>query len=243
MESQTEARGLGILAIALALFGAFAQYRWHDMPPAVTNGALLLAALLGAWAIWVLLPKRAFPKRVFRVNTYLIVAGIFAACSIGAVVGYWIDWHRGPIQWDLAFPLDLSKPTNGPWTVGGFQISGVNNSDDPVRVKDAYIRSDITSRIVPLVVGVLGGEINASNAVIKPQAEVRFWGKYPADNSGRVPLETALQEFGRFTFVFEYEDGRTYQRHFNQNDIDVMMARLDEASRNADKGPGVVRKQ
>jgi hypothetical protein len=241
MDFRTEARALGLLALALALFGAFAPYKWHDMPAAVTDGALLLAALCAIWALWVILPKRWLTKRA-RMNSYLVVAAIFAVCSASALIDYWLDWRGGPMQWDFDFPLSLSRTPNGPVTVGGFQISGHNTSDNPIRVKAAYIRSDITSHVVPLVVGIPGGNLDASEAVIKPSAEVRFWGDYPG-GPRPAPIDRVLEEFGRFTFVFEYEDGRVYRKNFGPGDIGTMISTLDKRARDtADKGPGVIRK-
>jgi hypothetical protein len=242
MDFPTETRVLGLAAIALALFGAFAPYRWHEMPPAVTNIALLLAGLCALWALWLILPKRWFTTSR-RVNSYLIVAAIFGICSVGALVGYWLDWRRGPIEWNFEWPISISQAGSG-WIMGGFQIEGTNASDDPVPIKDAYVRSNITAQIIPLVIGVPGGDLPASQAVIKPRATFRLFGRFPP-GGGTVPLDRFMQECGRFSFVFEYEDNRTFKKDFSENDVDAMVSKLEKSSRanKLDEGPGVVRKQ
>src|SRR6185312_5569931 len=109
--------------------------------------------------------------------------------SASALIGYWIDWRRGPMQWNFDPPLSLSIMSNGSMTVGGFQINGHNTSDHPIRVKGAYIRSDITSHIIPLVIGIPGGDLAASEAVIKPDAKVRFFGHYRGRDQQPVSME------------------------------------------------------
>jgi hypothetical protein len=43
---------LGVLGVALALFGAFAPFEWHEMPGWLTNCALGAAAVLIAWCLF-----------------------------------------------------------------------------------------------------------------------------------------------------------------------------------------------
>jgi hypothetical protein len=75
MDERTEARALGLISSALALFGVFAPYRWHDMPPVITNVALSLALLCGIWAIALVLPARAKGTKKL-ISSFLIASGI-----------------------------------------------------------------------------------------------------------------------------------------------------------------------
>jgi hypothetical protein len=58
MDAQTESRLLGLLSVALAIFGVAAPYKWRDMPEWVTDTALMLAAFLALWAVWLGMPRR-----------------------------------------------------------------------------------------------------------------------------------------------------------------------------------------
>ena len=62
MDERTEARILGLASTALTLFGVFAPYRWHDMPPWITDSALALALFFGLWALFLALPVRSKGK-------------------------------------------------------------------------------------------------------------------------------------------------------------------------------------
>jgi hypothetical protein len=52
MDNRTEGRVLWLVAIALAIFGIAAPYKWHEMPDWLTSGAFAIAVLFALLAIW-----------------------------------------------------------------------------------------------------------------------------------------------------------------------------------------------
>jgi len=82
MDNQTESRLLGLASLALGLFGVFAPYRWHRMPPIVTDGALILALVLFLLTIWTAIPARLKRRTPPVLAVMLIVCGgVFAAAG------------------------------------------------------------------------------------------------------------------------------------------------------------------
>jgi hypothetical protein len=57
LDQTNESRFLGLSSIALTIFGVAAPYRWHEIPEIYPDIALLLAAILAIWAVWLALPK------------------------------------------------------------------------------------------------------------------------------------------------------------------------------------------
>jgi hypothetical protein len=100
MDTRTESRLLGLLSVALAIFGVVSPYRWHDMPEIITNGALVIAAFLGFWAGWLVLPNRLrfwivtkmsllLPRNPFMAPFLVIVAGLVIAIAGSVWVFVW----------------------------------------------------------------------------------------------------------------------------------------------------------
>ena len=58
MDAKTEGRVFGLSATALAIFGFVAPYRWHELPPLVSNFALIAGAVFAVAAVWHLIPAR-----------------------------------------------------------------------------------------------------------------------------------------------------------------------------------------
>lgn len=88
INARAEARILGLLAIALALFAFTTQYVWHDMPAALAYAALALALFCACWAIWDLLPPAIKPW-ASRLGPKLLAAGL-----ISAGLGISFAWYR-----------------------------------------------------------------------------------------------------------------------------------------------------
>lgn len=90
MDAKAEGRIFGFLAIALALFGFAVPYRWHEMPPIISNGALGLSAVFAILAVWLLIPPK-FRKKGGRLNQWLPWVLIIGGPIIGAV---WLYFGR-----------------------------------------------------------------------------------------------------------------------------------------------------
>jgi hypothetical protein len=84
MDERTESRVLYLAAVALALFGIFAPYKWHEMPNWITNSALFLALFLALWAVGLSLPARA--KRIKKLLAAFLIAGGITALVSGLVL-------------------------------------------------------------------------------------------------------------------------------------------------------------
>jgi hypothetical protein len=103
MNERTEARAMFLAAIAFALFGAFAPYRWHDMPSLITNLALVLALFFLIWAALISLPSPAKGTKK-TVSAALIAVGI-SALIMGIVL--YLDPSPGQKDSDIReIPLD-----------------------------------------------------------------------------------------------------------------------------------------
>lgn len=87
MDERTETRVMFLVATALALFGVFAPYHWHDMPSWLTNSALVLALFLAIWAglIWMPSPAKGLKKSM---AAFLIASG---ACALIVGVVLYLD--------------------------------------------------------------------------------------------------------------------------------------------------------
>lgn len=84
MDERTESRVLFLASAALAVFGIFAPFRWHEMPSWVTNSALLLALFLALWAVGIILPSRA--KGGKKMLASILISGGLTALIAGIVL-------------------------------------------------------------------------------------------------------------------------------------------------------------
>ena len=116
MDPRTESRVLGLISVALALFGIFAPYQWREMPSIVTTSALGLAAIFAVLAIWLILPER-FKKRDGKVGVLGPWVLIFGGPLLGALWLYMQQVNQSPVQAtaspqpDIAFSLYLNCRT------------------------------------------------------------------------------------------------------------------------------------
>jgi predicted membrane channel-forming protein YqfA (hemolysin III family) len=83
MNERAESRIIFLLSIALALFGIFAPFKWHDMPSWLTNSALSVALCLFLWAIFLSIPSRS--KGATKLISALLIAGGISSTIIGLV--------------------------------------------------------------------------------------------------------------------------------------------------------------
>ena len=110
MNERTETRVMFLGAVALALFGIFAPYRWHDLPGWLTNLALQFALFLALWAAGIWLPGPA--KGIKKSMAALLIAG--GACALITGVVLWLDASPGGAESAanefIYFDVDLSAP-------------------------------------------------------------------------------------------------------------------------------------
>jgi hypothetical protein len=205
---------------------------------------------LGAAAIYFLVGEQKRHAMNYwvrrKVNLYLAVAAVSGVVALVALILYFADRARGPIQWVLhaeTSPLSFSRAPNQPMFFGGFTVIGHNRSDDPVPMGASNIRSDVTGQKISMVVGVPGGNIDSSEATIEPRGTVTLYGQYPlGQNPEPLSVEEFRREFGRFTFHFEYADGKIFEKSYSSNEVDDLITKADKAvERTSRPPPGVIR--
>jgi hypothetical protein len=84
MDERTESRVLFLISAALAIFGIFAPLKWHDVPPWITNSALVLALFLAIWAVGLILPAPA--KGAKKLLAAFLIAGGITVVVTGIVL-------------------------------------------------------------------------------------------------------------------------------------------------------------
>lgn len=182
-----------------------------------------------------------------KVNPYLAVAVVAGGVSIMALILYWADRARGPIQWVLhseGSPMMFSRLAAGqPVVFSGFYIMGHNKSDDPIPMGSAFVRSDVTGQKIRLVIGVPGGNVDPSEVTAEPDGRMTLYGQFPLGEQPKpISVDEFRKEFGRFTFHFEYADGRVFEKSYSSNEVDGLIAKsLGGLERISRTSPGVIR--
>lgn len=210
-----------------------------------------LPAVFGLAALALLMPEytRAASDWARRkLNWYLVSAGVLLLASITAVGLYFWDKSLGPINWvtSTGSPLSFSMRAGGPLYFSGFQIIGNSRVDEPIRVQEAYVRSDDTHKTLQLTfAGVVGAPAEPRSVTIEPLGNIILVGLLPPDNPAGpfqdVSLETLRREFGRFTFVFKYGDGQVIERPFSRPVVERLIAEAEQHHRSLlQKKPGVI---
>jgi hypothetical protein len=97
MDFRTETRILGLLALAFALFGVFAPYRWHEMPPYITLIALIVAGVLGVAAVWEYV-RHKFNFRGIITERALVSSLPWIICGLLGIAGAGVVVWRGPFH-------------------------------------------------------------------------------------------------------------------------------------------------
>ena len=108
MNERTESHGMFLGAIALALFGIFAPYKWHDMPSRITNSALVLALFLALWAVGIWLPSPA--KGVKKSMAALLIAA--GACALITGVVLFLDSSAPVDDAYLFYWVEITNPND-----------------------------------------------------------------------------------------------------------------------------------
>ena len=123
---------------------------------------------------------------------------------VGGLGGYIWDRSRGPIIWDwsknwIGYTYGHRDPVIG---IVGFQFHGWNRWDDPVTIKTASVRSDITGELDQIIARPtqrfgLGEETE----IISADAHFQLIGIIRGgDNaSNRITAEDFRKDFGRFS--------------------------------------------
>jgi hypothetical protein len=182
-----------------------------------------------------------------KLNPYYLVAGLAALVFVGALIGAWLDYRRGPINWVLdssGSPISFWQQADGPLLVSDFNIIGHNRTDYPVPLAESFLRSDITNQILHFKIGVPGGEISTQEATVEPRGSVNLHAVYPAPQAQQsgITAERLRSEFGRFTFSVKYADGRGFEKSFSDSEVDAIINNAAKAMRKSlQRTPGVIR--
>lgn len=202
--------------------------------PSSMIGLAIAAVIAIAWAVGWHRRQRAKGERGMQ-PIYLIVFGLGGAalCLVIAVGGYiWQQWdiHTAVITWNFEdtknpyFILGMSKSGTNESLIISFQAQGMNNSDDPIKNVNGYIRSDVTNAQYAIWFVIEGQPVAPDDTYgIPPHAQFQitsnptFSSSDAKQNSG-IPASKFLIEFAKFTFVFNY-DGMIYSRHFISDEI------------------------
>jgi hypothetical protein len=182
-----------------------------------------------------------------KLNPYYAVAGLAALVCAAAIIGAWLDYRRGPINWVLdssGSPISFWQQADGPLLVSDFNVIGHNRTDDPVPLGESFLRSDVTNQTLQFKIGVPGGDISTPEATVEPRGSVTLHAVYPAPlaQQGGISAERLRSEFGRFTFSIKYTDGRSFEKSFSASEVDALISNAAKANRNSlRRTPGVIR--
>jgi len=98
-------------------------------------------------------PARQLGRRRTALDPFLIVAILSGIVCLGSLLGYVLNKAEGPIKWDISnnySPLGASMRMGEALWIEGFQLKGMNRTDNPIEPIEAYIRSDTNMRIISL---------------------------------------------------------------------------------------------
>ena len=184
-----------------------------------------------------------FGKRVlvgrYKLDIYLIVASVAALVFVGAIIGYFITSNRGTIEWTFGThisPFSTWMEKGKPLRVDGFNIQGKNLSDEAIHPKSAYVRSNINNRTIDLKFTNMGsGRYDVNEMDIMPGSFVLV-GDIPSTDAHYVigvTAEEVREQFGKFTFVFIYNDDVVYKRNFVKEEVDTILYKAERVNRDA----------
>jgi hypothetical protein len=161
-------------------------------------------------------------------NPYYVVASVAALVAIGALIGAWLDYRRGPINWVLdstGSPVSFWQQADGPLLVSDFNVIGHNRTDYPVPLGESFLRSDVTNQVLHFKIGIPGGDIPTTEATVEPRGSVNLHAAYPAPQAQQsgITTERLRSEFARFTFSIKYADGRRFQKSFSASEVDDLI--------------------
>jgi hypothetical protein len=165
-----------------------------------------------------------------KMNYWLVGAGIAGLVCVSMIVGYFVDRARDPIIWTWGpsspIGIALTSPDSVP-RVTRFRFIGENRLDDPVTVKRAYVRSDVDGRIVDLPI----------SGAIPPHRKFDLIFALPTTNDSAETVGMSVARFraifAKFTFVFEYADGATSIKTFDEADVEKLLASAETYNREA----------
>jgi hypothetical protein len=182
-----------------------------------------------------------------KLNPYYAIAGVAALVCGAALIGAWLDYRRGPINWVLdspGSPISFWQQADGLLLVSDFSIIGHNRTDKPVPMGESFLRSDVTNQILHFRIGVPGGDISTTEATVEPRGSVNLHATYPAPQAQQsgITAEKFRSEFGRFTFSIKYADGRDFEKSFSDSEVDALINNAAKAMRKSlQRTPGVIR--
>jgi hypothetical protein len=239
---------------ALGLVGVGAQMIWPDQK--WFGWAFIVLAimtlLLGA-RVDGLHVRVGGPQWRSRVNWYLLIAFSAALVFVGALVGYFVDQARGPILWEYNSgrpPLGVGRRSGGPLWIDAFQFTGHNRSDDPIDIVDAYVRSDTTTRTIPLTWALGGSPLPMSEGAAVSGGKFTLVGVLPSTDPAYtqgIIVDQFRKEFESFTFFATYA-GQQFKRRFSKSEVEQFLEKADRETREAvnrlpaGMSSGVVRK-
>jgi hypothetical protein len=212
-------------------------------------GPALVFLFLGLFLVASERDRTNLYRRIKNVNLWLAGILISALALIGFIAGYYADQSRGKILWvqSTGAPIFFETRSDRPLSVSGFSLIGRSRVDEPLRFREAWIRSLITDRRIDLMVaGVPGMPASPDRVTLQPFGELllqRNLAAVPTPDQ-ELSLDEFRRQFGSFEFNLVYADGVTFKKTYSTHDVDTLIAdaeafrtkwMIDQAAR-----PGVI---
>lgn len=129
------------------------------------------------------------------------------------------------IKWNFvdspSYPFIGMSMADGQVMVSQFQGQGTNNTDDPLTNVEAYLRSDVSGEIFPVLFrdDSKRSYVSSDKLLALPiGAFVDMRGFFTPDQT-RMPYNEFMEKIGPFTFFFEY-GGNQFRHSFTRRDIE-----------------------
>jgi hypothetical protein len=240
---------VGLLGDLDFIVGEAKQPKWTrpviDLILAPPSYLILPILFLSVAAIW--WDYRNGPVRISSM-TPLTIAIFFSLAFVCAWGYYFWDKNQGPIVWidDENSPLSFTRSGDEPPWVYAFQIKGKSRSSDPIVPVEAFVKSNVDGRKLPLAFGE-GALVPVSQRVVAPDGTFILIAVLPSADpkfSGGLPATVFHNQFASFTITFKYEGGAPIERRFSKVEVDRLIEQGThrmEASR--PPGPSLIPKK
>jgi len=168
-------------------------------------------------------------RRIKNVNIWLAGILISALVLIGLIIGYYVDQSRGKILWiqSPGAPITFETRADHPLSVSGFNLIGRSRVDEPLRFREAWIRSLITDRRLDLLVqGVPGMPVPPDRVTLQPFGELLLQRNLvdAMTPDQELSLDAFRRQFGSFEFTLVYADGTTFKKTYSTHDVNSLIA-------------------
>ena len=201
-------------------------------------GTLICAAgLMSHFDVWATAGRE---HRLLVVSLTALVTGVLGGGSALLLTGS-PGSSDSPFAWNFhepnAYFLGATGGVGDRTWIKSFQATARNTSGRSFRRISGYVRSDITNNTFPLSLNIErrlvppeethGIPLGATFSIGVPFPD-EFPNPQPPNQTG-ISAERFLVDFGRFTFVFEY-DGEVYTRQFSAEEIEDQLTRFRRAT-------------